>query len=480
MKLVRPLGVRMHIGLAMVALAIVSVALAGLLMHSAADDELRSFGREDLEQTVRRLALTAQLEYEETGRWSPDFVRDLQAQESFEDHAVMLLDVGGLPVPGSVRKAPDDSRRLPVFARGERVGTVIAGHARGGYLLAGQGASQRQLDAELEIKLDERRWESAGIAAVLALLLGLIVALRVSQPLHRVTAVARRMANGEIESRAVGSGGSRETQELARTLDRLAAALRRQDEVRRATAADVAHEMRNALVGVVGRLEAIQDGVVPDEKEALQRTARDARRVYQLVDDIAMLAEAQRPSLLVRKQPVDLHDLCAERVAAHIDRFRDRGVELEARLGRARVDGDPERLVQILDNLLSNALRYTDPGDRVTVALEVRRDQVVMQVADTGIGIAPEHIGRIFDRFWRAPASRDRAAEGSGVGLAVVRDLVIAQDGRIDVESRLGGGSTFSVFLRRADAAPDGRWDGPAPDALAGDAGAARDTVPSA
>ena len=265
MNRIRPLGVRMHIGLAMVALAVVSVALAGLLMHGAADDELRTFGRQDLRQTVQRLALTAQFEYEEAGRWSPDFVRDMQAQEQFEDHAVVLLDVGGHALAGSAQVVPDNSVRLPVVADGRRVGTVIAGHARGGYLFAGQGRAQRALDAELEAKLDERRIESAGLAAVLALLLGLIVALRVSQPLHRLNAVARRMANGEIESRAAGPGGSRETQELAQTLDRLAAALRRQDELRRATAADVAHEMRNALVGVVGRLEAIQDGVVPDE-----------------------------------------------------------------------------------------------------------------------------------------------------------------------------------------------------------------------
>jgi two-component system, OmpR family, sensor histidine kinase BaeS len=256
----------MHIGLAMVALAVVSVALAGLLMHTAADDELRTFGRKDQEQITQRLAITAAHEYEDEGRWSREFLRELQAQERPEDHAFVLLDARGEPVPGSETAVPNDSVRVPVMVGDERVGTMIAAHVRGGYLRVGQGAAQRALDAELEAKLDERRLESAAIAAVLALLLGLIVALRVSQPLHKLNAVARRMAHGEIESRAAGSGGSRETQELAQTLDRLAAALRRQDELRRATAADVAHEMRNALVGVVGRLEAILDGVVPDEK----------------------------------------------------------------------------------------------------------------------------------------------------------------------------------------------------------------------
>ena len=133
------------------------------------------------------------------------------------------------------------------------------------------------------------------MAAAVALLLGLLVAFRVTAPLERVTAVARRMVHGEIETRASGWGGNRETRELAQTLDRLAAALRRQDELRRATGADVAHELRNAMVGVIGRLEALQDGVVQDEQATIDRALRDARRVHRLVDDVVLLSEAQRP-----------------------------------------------------------------------------------------------------------------------------------------------------------------------------------------
>ena len=252
---------------------------------------------------------------------------------------------------------------------------------------------------------------------------------------------------GRSRPRAAHAGGSRETAELASTLDRLAAALRRQDELRRTLVHDVVHELRNALVGVVGRLEALQDGMVVDEKTTLERTARDARRLNRLVDDVLLLAEAQKPSLLVRKSPVELHEICQERAAAHADRFARRGIAFECRAAPARVDGDPERLTQIVENLLSNALRYTDPEGSVELRLELREGEAVLQVADTGIGIAPEHLARIFDRFWRDPAARERAAEGSGVGLALVRDLVLAHDGRVEAESRLGQGSTFTVFL---------------------------------
>jgi two-component system sensor histidine kinase BaeS len=463
MRLRRPVGVRLQLAAAMVALAVISVAVAGLLIHRAADVEIRDFGRRDLQQTANRIAVTAAFAYDDSGGWTGRRVAELIEAERAEDHAVVLLDERGRPMPGSAPAIPPNSRRAPVLDGGRQVGTAIAGHAQGGFLQVGRGATKQRLDARLSQELDRRLVESALVAAGLAVLLALLLALRVAEPLQRLTAVARRMAHGEIDMRAAPARGNRETQELAQTLDRLAAELRRQDELRRATSADVAHEMRNAMVGVVGRIEALQDGVVPDVSGTLERTARDARRVYQLVDDVRLLAEAQRPGLLVEKRPVDLHAVAAERVAAFADRFREGSIALECRLAPARVEGDAERLAQIIDNLLSNALRYTDPGGHVTIALEARDGDAVLRVADTGIGIAPEHLGRIFDRFWRVPETRERAAAGSGVGLALVRDLVIAHDGRVDVESRLGKGSTFSVHLPLAgyvDASRDGTAPG--------------------
>ncbi|HWT26178.1 MAG TPA: HAMP domain-containing sensor histidine kinase [Solirubrobacteraceae bacterium] len=458
MSRIRPLGIRQQVAAAMVALAVLSVTVSGLLIHRAADREVESFGRRDLQQTANRLAIAASLRHHEAGGWSRPHVRALIEPERAEDHVVVLLNERGRVLYGDVDEVPPDSRRAPVFVGRERVGTVIVAHAGGGFLQVGRGRTQQRLDAKLTAELDQRLLESAIVAAGLALVLGLLVAFRVTAPLQHVTSVARRMAHGEIETRASGYGGNRETRELARVLDRLAAALRRQDELRRATGHDVAHELRGALVGVIGRLEALQDGIVQDQEAVIDRALRDARRLHKLTDDVVRFADAQRPSLLVRKRRVQLDEIASERAAAHSDRFAERGIELDCATTPAAVEGDPERLGQILENLLSNALRYTDPGGRVSVRVEVRGRHAVLRVADTGIGIPPELLARVFDRFWRAPEARDRAREGSGVGLALVRDLVVAQDGRVDVESRPGEGSTFSVFLPLAVEFPaDGR-----------------------
>ena len=288
--------------------------------------------------------------------------------------------------------------------------------------------------------------EAGLFSAVLALLLALPLALHLARPLRRLNELATRMARGQSTTPGVVIGGGRELGELGDALERLAATLRRQDETRRATVADVTHELRGVLGSVVGRAEAARDGVM-DAQVALRQIEEDGRRLGRLVDDVRLLSEAQRPGLLMDTQSVDLAAIVRERLSAFAQRFQGASLALEERLDPVCVDGDPERLTQVVDNLLLNALRYTEPGGRVTVSVRRTGDEAVLEVTDTGIGISQAHLTRIFDRFWRAPSARGHAIEGTGVGLAIVRDLVLAHHGRIEVQSRLGKGSSFGMHL---------------------------------
>jgi two-component system sensor histidine kinase BaeS len=306
--------------------------------------------------------------------------------------------------------------------------------------------SEEQLSAELQASVIRTVAEAGMIAGGVALLVALAIALRVARPLRLLIELAERLARGETAPADVAVGGNRELEHLGRTLASLAAMLRRQDAVRRATAADALHELHAALEGVLGRIEAVQDGVM-DGEAGLRRAADDARRLGRILDDLPGLVDAQRPPLVVRTRVVDLQALVDDRVAAHADRFASASIRLEHSLAETSVDGDPERLVQVIDNLLGNAMRYTDPGGVVRVSLVRGERESVIEVADSGIGIPRQAVDHVFDRFWRMPEARERVPEGSGVGLALVRDLVGAHRGRVSVLSTPGVGSRFRVHL---------------------------------
>jgi two-component system sensor histidine kinase BaeS len=352
------------------------------------------------------------------------------------------------------------------------VGVVVTGLLTRAGIAAELAENHTRLNADLEACIFRAVVEAGLVSCGLALAVALPIALHLARPLRRLDALAVRVARGRvIDSAAAGVGGGREITTLGTTLERLAATLRRQDELRRATTADVTHELRGALGGMLGRLEAIQDGFV-DTDVGLRRLAVDVGRLGTIVDDVDRLVDAQLPGLLVRKRAVDLAAVVNDRVTAHAHRFATASISLEATVEPAWVDGDRERLAQVVDNLLSNALRYTDPGGRVIVSLTQTESESVIGVADSGIGIAEEHLGRVFDRFWRAPGARDRACDGSGVGLALVRDLVLAHHGRVEALSRAGSGSLFRVHLPTDSDGPRGETGRRAP------ASAVTDAVP--
>jgi signal transduction histidine kinase len=441
----RRLGVRAQLVAAMVFLAIASVAVSAAVINRAVDTELADFSQRDLRVAAANASEMAASVYLEAGGWTERSVMAVRAIAEARGDQVLVLGADGRPVVGSPGTATQwtAGERTPIIVEGSQVGTILANHAQ----TRGVDNAAERLDHRLRSRMSGLLMEAGIGAGALAVLLALLIALYLARPLQRLTEVASRMGSGKLDTRGVGFGGGRELTRLGQTMDRLAAALRQQDELRRATAADVKHELRGALVGVVSRLEAVRHGMVDDDQVALAQIQADAHRVRRLVDDVDRLGEAQRSRLLVCKRPIDLDVIVHACVASYTDRCRALSIDLDSRVERAAVVGDPERLAQVVDNLLSNAVRYTDPGGRVAVTLETGGDEVVVTVADSGIGIAPKQRARIFDRFWRSPEARERTADGSGVGLAVVSELVDVHDGRVAVESEPGRGTTFSVFL---------------------------------
>ena len=244
---------------------------------------------------------------------------------------------------------------------------------------------------------------------------------------------------------------------VGHALNRLAETLDHEEQMRKQSVADLAHELRTPVHGLLSRIEAAQDGVLADEQANLVAMHTEAMRLTRLLDDLSRLSDAERPGLLLEKQSVNLADVARAAAATFGPRFEESGIEFSQSITSATVNGDADRLGQIADNLLSNALRYTEPGGQVQLRVEQSNGNAVLEVSDSGIGIAPDDLKHIFKRFWRGERSRSRATGGTGIGLAIVSELVGAHDGRIEVDSDLGQGTRFRVLLPAASPEPADR-----------------------
>jgi len=284
----------------------------------------------------------------------------------------------------------------------------------------------------------------AGLGAVL-LILGL--SRRILAPVEALTAAVRRMEAGDLSQR-VEVTSQDEIGELAQAFNGMADGLARLEELRRNMVTDVAHELRTPLSNIRGYLEALQDGMVEPEGHIIDSLHAEAMLLNLLVDDLQELSLAEAGQLKLERQPVALADIVDRAVEAVRPRAEAEEIRLQVDLPEdLLVDVDPQRIGQVLRNLLENALLHTPPGGEIAVAARTEGQWVEVSVLDTGSGIAAEDLPYVFERFYRADKSRSRATGGAGLGLAIARQLVEAHGGRIRVESTEREGSTFTFAM---------------------------------
>lgn len=233
---------------------------------------------------------------------------------------------------------------------------------------------------------------------------------------------------------------------MARGFNLLADGLQSEDRLRQQFAASVAHELRTPLAVLRSQVEAVQDGIAQADPQTLTSLHEQILRTGRLVDDLETLASAQAAGFTLLHQPVALRPLLEHAVDELSGLFAARQIRVETRLADLVVVGDSTRLRQVAANLLSNALKFTPAGGSVHVDLIGEEGQAVLRVADSGPGIPPEELPRVFDRFFRGSVVR---AGGSGIGLAVVRELVAAHGGSVEAQSP-GAGAVLTVRLRAA------------------------------
>jgi two-component system OmpR family sensor kinase/two-component system sensor histidine kinase BaeS len=287
----------------------------------------------------------------------------------------------------------------------------------------------------------------------LVALLGSLIFRRIGSPMAEVMAAADAVAEGDLTVR-VREGVPGEVGRLASSFNRMTAELARAEQQRRNLTADVAHELRTPLHIIQGNLEGLLDGVYESTPEHIAATLEETHLLARLVNDLQTLSLAETGQLPLHPVDVSAADLLSDVATSFAGQAAEAGIELkvesEGEPARLELHADPDRLDQVLSNLVANGLRYTPSGGQITMRAEPLPDGVRLTVSDQGEGIPPEELPYIFDRFWRGDRSRTRSSStGSGLGLAIAKGLVQAHGGRIRADSRPGQGTTFTIDLPR-------------------------------
>ncbi|MBC8496256.1 MAG: HAMP domain-containing protein, partial [Chloroflexi bacterium] len=285
-------------------------------------------------------------------------------------------------------------------------------------------------------------------AMAIALVISLVLTRGLTRPLRDLTTAIRATAKGEF-GRQVTVHSNDEIGQLAGDFNQMSADLAYLSEQRRQMTADIAHDLRTPLTVIAGYIESMRDGVLKPTPERLETMHNEVHHLQRLVEDLRTLSLAEAGELSLNLASVAPDALLNQIQAAyqHSAERKDIKLSIQAAANLPRINVDPDRMMQVLGNLVSNALRYTPEGGGVQCSVVSRQSSVIFTVKDTGAGINPADISRIFDRFYRGDESRQGVGSESGLGLAIAKSIVEMHGGEISVESELGRGSAFIIHL---------------------------------
>ena len=341
---------------------------------------------------------------------------------------------GGMPLRVlSVPIQVEDGRRAGVIQAGVDIGHINTAKARLARIMLSAGL----------------------IGIIISVILSAMLAGRALKPIDDITRVAQNIITADDLSRRIPyKDPPDELGRLTRTINNTLERVEQLFNAQRRFVADVSHELRTPLTAIRGNLDLLRR--IPNDEASLNAIAAESHRMSRLVHDLLMLAQADGGRLPLECTTVALNSLLDEVYDQALALSYDRDIDIALLQDRpVLIEGDPDRLMQLLMNLVSNAIKYTPDGGRITLGLTVYNNWARVLISDTGIGIPREDLPYIFDRFYRVDPARSRAQGGIGLGLAIAKWIAEAHGGRITVESQVGHGSTFTVWLPVQEAAEE-------------------------
>lgn len=440
-----------HVGVAVSALLTI-ILLVNLVMNF-------SFSRyQENQQQAEANALIEELSASynaSANQWAAGTFMLLSHQAMLREYTVqlydnqhhLLWDTGQMGMPMNSGRAANETNEYledtgsihkAIIKNGLQIGTIV---------IQGIGEASQNMNHQFVRMFNTLLWAALLVVIAGACLFSVMMAKGISRPLLQIKEIAARMVEGDLSSRVVFSGHApgAEVEEVGHALNHLADALEQQDKLRKTLTADVAHELRTPLTTIQSHLEAFQDGIWEPAPDKLQICHDQVLRLVQLISDLENLAAVENPILQLHKETVCLNEIVQKSLHTISGLYKDKGIVVNVAQSEAvYIIGDYSRLIQVFDNLLGNAFKYTNSGS-IQVAVSGNGAETKVSIKDTGTGIAPEELPLIFERFYRGEKSRNRKTGGSGIGLAIVKAVVEVHGGAITVKSELDQGTEVIV-----------------------------------
>jgi two-component system sensor histidine kinase BaeS len=333
---------------------------------------------------------------------------------------------------------PTDGMRRAINVNGRDAGWVVASPVE---------RLTRNTDINFDRQQRRTSWIIVGLATLLAAAATFLLARGLLAPVKRLVDGTHKLAAGDFSTR-VDSTSQDELGKLAQDFNQLASTLEKNHNMRRAYMADISHELRTPLAILRGELEAIQDGVRKFTPESVASLQMEVATLTKLVDDLHQLSMSDEGALAYQKQSLDIINLLEIVAGAFRERFNSRGLKISLALpDSVTIFGDSDRLMQLFNNLLENSLRYTDTDGQLVISGEVVNQRFIMHFADSTPGVSDEQLTMLFERFYRAEGSRNRASGGSGLGLSICQNIVAAHNGKLYATHSPFGGVSITVEL---------------------------------
>jgi len=437
-------------------LAFLFVSLAGIALVAFLASRITAFefGNYITEQNQTLLAEQLADYYVTNGGWQdvhqlmPRVLggRMMGGGPAADRNPFVITDAAGVAVlPGGGLRIGD---RIALTLAQTGVPIVVDGQTVG-YVVEPGEAAQQQMRSLFSRRVNLAILLASVGAVGVSLLLATVLSRSLTRPLHELTEATRQMAQGDL-AQQVPVRSEDELGQLAASFNQMSAQLTQSQNLRRQMTADIAHDLRTPLSIILGHAEALRDGVLPAEQATFEIVYDEARRLNRLIEDLRTLSLAEAGELTLALRPVSPETMLERAYTAYLPQARERQVSLrldtDSQLPLVMVD--PDRMAQVLDNLVGNALRHTPIDGRVTLSARPQDHSVCLKVQDTGPGLSEDALVHAFDRFYRGDKARQRQSDaGSGLGLAIVKSLVEAQHGRVWAENLPAQGASFNILL---------------------------------